>query len=1429
MSEITVVKTLEEKPLSREEREVLYQEISKSMHIPYIYFEELARLEDLQAAHEIRSIRPELPILMVHKILAYPAIIPIVSKHIREMQSVTALQQYYNMPVFKFGGAIKALRKPGRKNRAPRASPKAPQVDSIGIESDRQVIVRQQEAEVSARALSDITPEFDLAEKNAKIPQVFSLQYQTTSPIDIIYIYDLNSASKYRVDALSKINLCGFAIDTRALFEKFYTDETPANMGIRGRLRSGYYDEAYLHFHIMLALEITKFYKANITDFAKGTAAGDYIYILFPDEKSMHKILIHLQSVLWYLLNRVQASFTDNMIEIVDAHIYSADPKNLKKPSVYYNTLSQLLKFIVPIEKLVEEIPARDETSEALIKIAKIFKIKGLLLPDSLAIMFDMSANKLLDMWMIIRYLIFDAPLADDQKKDYDTILQNHVELVNRKFREQAQVQANNIAGFDESFDELVKRWIFIRKFGYAKFAEIMPNRISDISHVLMSREKIFSHISKREQDLLVIEHARWEKFREALANSRAPWISIVQKLRVAPLEEKKKLFHSLEKYIGKAKTGAPSAKLAEDFIRSPEGFPIICPHVIDEIKMEIEGKSDYFIHDFLLKYAGDTPLYDAYYCKICGEVLTYTDEMTGLTLFEGAQPTLRYHDDTEVLNDFIWKYAAQIVRGYVEFSNVKTGRFVNDFITGIVSSLFDFIVLIEKKLRKSKTTRIEEIDDRRKFYTIIYVWAALAKIIIDNPKKIRFNFQKEYKEINPAKLLALITEKFLSTQNILIRHLRTYGIEESDSAIGETISSAFANINAIMTKARLSTPKPIDITQIIRTDPIFLYMLLAHILHEHPKNIKQLIAQYDVDIKTILHTEPIEIGDWYGAAKLAKIPAKSAEAIYFTQSYETFFSYIQSRVYEHSIYIVKITRDPENENLYDIRSKFSNELIQLREKNSAIMRADAEFLHARIIMNLNAFAQIPSYDALYAYAFHQAMGYATSALGRIYGMQFNHKLNMKSLPESIQHSAKNIFHKHAWKIYVYVDIHKFRGYNFAQYAPKDLHYYTSEEIRKNAMPQNLILIDLLCAICYHTLSNVTQEIDALADIEKEQQLINFFNYYQNRCPIPSKKQIQEGNYFHTFEKDKCVNCGATREGLLQRDNAYYKKYIDIFLRDQKRIEDEKHIVTTAGPTHEKLQTTKIPAFMHDWKFNPSIINEVITKTVDLLGKIKPAKYRNIWMNLGICENYDYDKIISGAENPSKNVNESKNLSQMRINHIDIYIKELIFDYYLLINYKNMPTLPLEIKVIIDVGTATELEQLRKFGDFNTYLESSYEDLVEAAREIFTYTNLANFLMELLIRAILGIRTALDAVSKKMANTFIAYIIAKIIQMERATALMKEQKAAAIEATQKTDPNADPNMVDNRQSTDFDDLVAPDAVDKFSYEGMDYDGQNDDY
>jgi hypothetical protein len=860
-----------------------------------------------------------------------------------------------------------------------------------------------------------------------------------------------------------------------------------------------------------------------------------------------------------------------------------------------------------------------------------------------------------------------------------------------------------------------------------------------------------------------------------------------------------------------------------------------------------------------------------------------------------------------EALRDYIWKQTNQIVRSFIEFKELRTTKYVNMFITNITTKLYDFINLIEKKLMKSKTSSLEEIENKKKLFTVMYVYAVLIKIILDNYESITFQRLDKKGFVKPSveKLLRYAIDKIILTQNVIINKLT----DVNESFLESNLSKAYKNITLYLEKAKLEPPPELDLAATLVLDPIFEFVsqmtVLSRLIREKisPRetarikkiyedshklttlfkgsaSLKELVLQIYKDeyvYQRIIEPKfPEKITEEFH--KLEKFASKDGETSgisgqvpfrgsktkeeilsefyegYLIESFETLLDYVHSKVYLRPIWHVKIIQNQENENIYDIKVKLDDEFQIHAKKMEKLLEGERILKDLRRYYRVKPFRQLP-YKNSTQFTEIDIKHSTSKLLSRNYGEKFNKKFDFKLLPKSLQDlKPKEHFHKHKWNIYAYTPYDKFKENNINAYDSKDLILLTSKELKDVLnIPHfhNFKLIDTVCKICLFSYNNIEKDIpEPEILIEKEQILTNFYNYYENRCPeAPPKIAV------HEFDKNgKCKYCGFMQEYYASKDIKYFDKYLKKF---QKETQSEKK-GTQSGLDIEfnsiemvKKLGDKIPDFITSWKYHSNIVNELVAKTYDIVQKgsqlkekiigplkVKKTEYYNMLINLGLVEKIDYEEIINGKENPYKKLEFSPTLPKIRINKLDIYIKELIFDYTILINYKNLSALPLEIKIIINEmsGGASgaggiggkELENISKLDLFNTLYSKKtnleYFKIFDLLKQYYYQNDVAvsQFLLEYLCSVILSMLSQLEKnIGKKFAHEFLIYIINKIFLMEKASSKLKESKSAAIEATQKLDLIDNPNMQDHTSSRSYDDLVQGN-VDKFSYNEFDF-------
>jgi hypothetical protein len=1483
--EITVIQPIaeEEKVLSKEEREAQFKEIAAQTKIPLIYFDNIAKLEDQAAAQEALAVKPEILGLLIRKILDFDGVTAIVKTFPQRYLNIENIRVEFNAP--KKTGSAQATPaktvlpkkvKPA-KTKLPRERKVSPGAQAKAAETG---IVAQYVVNTQLTKAHNVFFLDDIVKHNARAP-LFRLGYE---PVDI----------------------CGLIIDPQSPMIQYYLQTVPGNMPFRSRMMSGNYNESYFWtqlFSPYLNADSVQDSLIRLIPMAKKFGHTRAI-IMFHDEASTRKICRSLLELCIYLRKYLLGDFVARALsqaaQIADASISKA--VDLKGYSPFFRNLVERVFYTpeeVPVKELAApEKPLGEKTKQIQVRLGEIEPyVQGKFsYRFTNSVWFDLASTGLLQLFEKIYYLA-SADVGKEQKVAYENDIAMALERLQTTRRAAAQRFTMESRMAEKVYQEMLYRHIYIQKFGYEKFMEAvkkMPRHGSVKSTIVSQELSLFNYITKREREVVELEYRNSEKFFQAMEESNLPWVKIVKQLsRAATKEQELKLFKELRKYLPAGTKKDP--KKTDDWIRSEEGFPIICPHMRDKLELELAGKKPNDIRDFLFDYAGETPLYQAYYCRICGEVITYSDDMEGIVLFEGDQ-VVTLHNVEDGLKDFIWKQANQVVRNYIEFKDLKTNKFVNQFISGMVKNLYDFINLIDKKLRKSKTASLEETENKLKLYTVIYVYAMLIKIVMENATKIRFagmKFSSSDSKSEKAKMAKHLFDyalnKIVDTQNVILNTLP----DINEEFIQSKLLQAHKNIEALLTKSKIEEQEATDVVVDLLLDPVYLYMARMNIMHDLAKgksyndmtilrkrfddiNRPQILFGQDPNkvakdpksehiYEHVKLPEPKKewIAEFYELAnpkKLAKDSRTKKPGVtrdefmrdfyvgYFWESFRLFMQYVQSRTYIQPVFRVHIEKNPENENIYNISVALDEQLQKYQDDTENLRRAAAVLKDLRKYYNMPAYSKLPYVQNLQYHSGDED----ERDLARKYGYEFNKDFDFKTLSgvEADKVNKKPHFHEHRWDIEAYATLDHFRADRpLKDYKSSQVQCFTKKVLKEfMGKPDflNMARIDMVCSICFHATKGIEHIVKNPTQLLEEEQLtINFFNFYENRCPNV-KKDAELFHDFHTTKggEETCRNCGVTKNMLLDHDEDYFKKYRAQFIKDAakekastdgaKGNESSLPINFDTDSAAKKLEL-KVPEAIKKWKFNANIVNEMTAKTFEIYqkgGKLKKTEYFNMLNNMGLSERLEYDKIITGAENPSKKVDSLATLARTRITRLETYIAELIADYHIMQNYKNLPTLPLEIKTLLGLapGGLGKIDQIiYMYPSVESKL--SYYEWQKNIRYMYVDTpaTIANFLLECLYTLLLNILVHLTKkVNIKFAEGFMGYFINKIINMEKNVAKMKEQKAASIEASQKISTADEAAMQDHSQSREFDSEALA-AEDQFSYEGMDYEGENEEY
>lgn len=1479
--EITVIQPAveEEKVLSKEEREAQFKELSARTKIPLVYFDNIAKLEDAAAAKEALAVKPEIPGLLMRKLLDFGGVTAVVKTFPQHYLNIESIRTEFHVPPRKMGQA--EVKKPPKPIKSAKAAGK-----KVKLPKERKV-----------------SPGAQAKAEEQGIVADYVVNTQLTKSHNVYFLTDIikhNAKAPLFRAGFELLDICGVVLDPHAAVEQYYIQGVPGNMPYRSRMQSGNYNEQYLWSQIFSPFLNSEAMRGNfmqLMPLAKSFGHSK-VLILFKDEASTMKICRAIIDLQIYLKNYVLHDYIPRILKHAFDLAQSPDEKILKEISALHRAL--VATFRIPEENPVKEMPPDekplgDKTKSlqtSLVEVEKLTPGKfSYRFPDS--VWFDISS---LGMWQFFEklfYLATNKDMTKEQKNSYEKEVADTMARLEVVRQAAAQRMVAERRMQDKIYQEKIYRHIYIQKFGYERFLEIqqkMPKYGTMKATILSQETPILEYLGKKEREIVELEYRNVEKFFQAMEENDAPWMKLVHQMRNTKNKEQElKFYKELRKYLP---TGPKqTAKNANDWLRSKEGFPILCPHMRDKMELELAGKKPGEIRDFILDYAGETPLFQAYYCRICGEVITHSDEMEGIVMFEGDQVVV-LHNVEDALKDFIWKQTNQVVCNYIEFKELKTNKFVNQLINSMVRNLYDFINLIDKKLRKSKTSSIEEVENKLKLYTSIYVYAMLIKIILDNPAKIRFagmNYgaseSKSEKSKMAKKLFDYALDKIVSTQNIILNTLP----DINEEFIQSKLLQAHKNIETLLTKSKLEGPAPTDVVLDLLLDPVYLYLARVAMLHEldrkHFGDVgafakrledvtrpQHLFGQDPNKIardaksehiyehvkvpqpKKELSTQFYELANPKKLAKDARIKKQGATREeflqdfyvgYFWESYRLFMQYVQERSYMHPVFRVKIEKSPDNENLFLIDSKLDDHL-QKYEKDTAPLRAAAAVLmDLRKYYHMAAYSKFPYRSGLLYQGGHES----SLDLSRRYGYEFNTKFDIKAVNglNAEKVSKKSHFHVHNWNIVAYTDLAHYQlGKTIYDYKGK-LQYYTEKAVKELvSKPEylNMTRVDVICSECFHPYQGIEEVVkDPQKLLDEDQHVTNFFNFYENRCP----KAPKDGDLFHEFRTDKktgeeeCRNCGLTKAMVLDHDEDFYKKYSAQFDKATTVVESSESMreslpIGFSSESAMKSLEMKVPEPIRKWKYNANIVNEMVSKTFDVFqksGKVKKTEYFNMLNNLGLTERLEYDRVMSGAETPYKDMEKSKPLTYSRINRLSIYIAELISDYHIMQNYKNLPTVPLDIKNILGLATGG----LGKIDQIVTMYPApdskfTYYDWSKYIRYLYFVDDpkqMAHFLLECFYTILLNVLVHLTKkVNIKFAEAFVGYFLNKIINMERNVSKMKEQRAASIEAGQKIATTDDPNMQDHGQSREFDSDAAL-ADDKFSYEGMDYEGENEEY
>jgi len=222
--------------------------------------------------------------------------------------------------------------------------------------------------------------------------------------------------------------------------------------------------------------------------------------------------------------------------------------------------------------------------------------------------------------------------------------------------------------------------------------------------------ELVLSFLSNEQQEIVINEYNRQEKFMKAYRNNKCGHLSLLFSI-INSKKNKVRInsFMQLKEYM-------TTEKHVDGFIYcSVCKFHIICQHVYDKWTNEFNDIKESKINDILLEYAIRIKInrLNEYYCKYCGETII---KDLDLEYHDVKMKYTRQLSDNDIsIRDYLWSVIMNMLKSY------KNELYVNErsFASKLSSVLVTFL-----------TKKITNFEDKSKITIIIYVYAYILYII---------------------------------------------------------------------------------------------------------------------------------------------------------------------------------------------------------------------------------------------------------------------------------------------------------------------------------------------------------------------------------------------------------------------------------------------------------------------------------------------------------------------------------------------------------------------------------------------------------------------------------------------------------------------------------------------------------------------------
>ncbi len=866
--------------------------------------------------------------------------------------------------------------------------------------------------------------------------------------------------------------------------------------------------------------------------------------------------------------------------------------------------------------------------------------------------------------------------------------------------------------------------------------------------------------LSKKEQDMVDIEYVKM------IANKaiQPEELKMVYDLYAAIDHDDNDLIEtslqSISKNLNKAKKydlkNFMYIKKINDFLLNEKGQNLICPHVVDKARLVMEKYSNILekskkIRDTLKEQYSSLDITNAFFCKICGEMLFEADNSEDIT--ESEKEGYTNQNSANPLYVTIYREIVYIVSTFISFSSPSVMnlqsivRNISDLIKGEIGK-------IESNLFKIKTAISENISLTLNIYIYIYTFAALCQLIYTNQNIMEFKKTfvrkggnksekspflvygaKEKKSKYAGKTSTNVTSaKIKKSEQNVAEGERSVASPDKGAAITEQLKERSKNIkknkvdlqkiiNDALYIIKNIKYSEIHKSEFVTNDSIKSLFLIAY---RWVININYVAVSYS-NISYFVQNDAVQYVI-YGYNQMARKKHAPLMPNFYSHLFPSLLRDKNHEFFKRFPLVFGRNYDTVNKELIDKDISVYSTLTMISTWNDNKYTNDS-FKMFLEYMKEELFLEVPTdnkkLDEFYAKYAHLAdlekkkrKAIKKRFLRPLVSYKNIEYPDSKFIYGCICNDADLIYQKIDAKGQPYGEKKQFTASEIQKWL-QDKEYKQVEEFKKWE------LIERKCKDC---------KKNKISNIEI------FYKYYENSCPVSE---------LHEFSADKCVKCGLTKDQLKTHDKAYYDKYSAVYVKtrqiERNLINEELKKYTERSKAQKNIKDETFPK----WELTVQKINE-FKKLISIS--------ENEFNNIGLYEKQEYQSIKDGKLN-MKEISEDEFIK--RNNHLYEYYLYIIRNYNII---RNSETIIIPPPQLSDLLTKFPTKNLHLCPRINDDFLKKYKYYKKTLKGI----ELSNFLLSYISSTLLTIYDHFKKINREeMGMYFIKLLIGNIMNAEK--------------------------------------------------------------